>query len=103
MDGRRQCHWCASTIDVAARRCPHCHGWRLDIYEGRVICHASAILAGLVLAFGMWIRLWAVEGGAFSVGIFLGSFSGWVVVALYAVFAIHYVRVCRALGTWWWV
>lgn len=113
----RTCQWCAQTISNEALKCPHCRTWRKDIQEDRIKCYVWSFfgsIPGAILGAGWMLEWWhytVKEGNStfkvFSLGKFFMSPSGWFVLVVGAVgFCItmrYYIRVSRAIKSWWWV
>jgi len=126
----RVCEWCAKSIPQQAIKCPHCGGWRKDIYMDRISFYLSLALTwisllGLIVGYrqGWWHKVswhptgwktgpWSILPGEFSVPsfefsfeAFLASFSGIIIligIILGVLLSLIYgVKLSRKIGSLW--
>ena len=108
----RACEWCAETIAQQALKCPKCSKWRKDIDQDRIKCYVWGgavpvfpfILTYIGTAQGWW-RTGGYFDGHFSLGAFLTSVSGLLIVAGFVLSIwfsyVYYARVSKKIGSWW--
>lgn len=110
----RTCEWCAETIAQQALKCPKCSKWRKDIDQDRIKCYMWSCAGPALPVALFFIGLnegWWTRGGffnsSFSLGAFLSSASGLLVVAGFALSGwfsyVYYARVSKKIGSWTWV
>ena len=106
------CHWCTKEMPDSAKVCPNCGKLREDIRKDKInayVCLISmiAFFFGFLEALrdGEWNEVSVRPGFSshFSMGIFLSSGSGWLVIIVFLVILAmtrYYVsRVKKKLGT----
>ena len=117
----RVCEWCAKSIPQQAIKCPHCRGWRKDIYKDRIKCYFWSAIGGISMGLfiagyrlGWWHELKTSPGQLgslfpsyeFSFEAFLTSYSGIIIfigIILGVLLSLVYgVKVSRKIGSWWW-
>jgi hypothetical protein len=103
MKETRNCNWCASNMDSDAKRCPHCGGWRKDIYVNRMRFYA-AVMSGMLAVFAsIGFHLW-FEGS------YMEAVADKIAVLLLLVFLASLVgagvfgaKVSKGMQTSWWL